>query len=139
MKAKMWFVWCVALLLFVLTAGIGRPETLRWENPTTGIDNTGATAPLTVAEQAALTNYLRYKVGTGAWTYFTETRDGKTSWTGTLPAAVGVAADYTVSAALRGADGVERDSAMSAPVSYTVPFPPGPTPGSPVGPTISRP
>jgi hypothetical protein len=134
MKAKLWFLWCVGLLAFVLLVAIGHAETVRWANPTT--DNTGAA--LSAAQQAALTNYLRYKVGSGAWTYFGETRDGKTSWTGTLPAAEGVAADYTVSAALRGSDGIERDSAMSAPVSYTVPFPPGPTPGSPVGPTISR-
>jgi hypothetical protein len=139
MKAKPWFLWCVGVLAFILLAAIGRAETIRWGNPTMGIDNTGAAVTLSPAEQAALTNYLRYKVGTGAWTYFAETRDGKTSWVGTLPAAVGVAADYTISAALRGSDGIERDSAMSAPVSYTVPFPPGPTPGSPTGLTISRP
>lgn len=135
MKAKLWFLWCVGLVLFVLLAPIVHAETIRWTNPTT--DNTGAA--LTSADQAALTNYLRYKVGSGAWTYFGETRDGKTFWVGTLPAAPGVAADYTVSAALRGADGIERDGAMSAAVRYTVPFPPGPTPGSPTGPTISRP
>jgi len=135
MKAKRWFVLCMWALAFVLLAAIGQAETLRWTNPTT--DNTGAA--LSTEEQAALTNYLRYKVGTGAWTYFGETRDGKTSWVGTLPVSVGVAADYTVSASLKGADGVERESAMSAPVSYTVPFPPGPTPGAATGVTISRP
>jgi len=139
MKAKLWFVWCVMLVLFLLLAGKGIAETISWSNPTTGIDNTGATVSLSAAEQAALTNYLRYKVGTGAWTYFGETRDGKTSWIGTLPTAAGVAADYTVSAALKGADGIERDSAMSTPVRYTVPFPPGPTPGAATGVTISRP
>ncbi len=71
--------------------------------------------------------------------YFAETAGGKSSWSGTLPVAAGIAADYTVSAALTGQDGIDRDSAMSEAVRYTVPFPPGPTPGSPTGPTISRP
>ncbi len=123
-----------AILLF---AGIALAETIRWANPTTATDNTGATVSLTAEEQAALTNYLRYRPVGGEWTYLGETRDGKTSWTGTLPVAEGVPADYSVSAALKGSDGVERDSAMSAPVRYTRPFPPGPTPGAPAGLTIT--
>ena len=61
MKAKRWFVGCVGAVMFVLMAAIGQAETIRWENPTT--DNTGAA--LSATDQAALTNYLRYKVGTG--------------------------------------------------------------------------
>lgn len=134
MKKFLWLILVLCLSVLVVWAIEANSETVSWTNPTT--DNTGVA--LSAADQAALTNYLRYKVGTGAWTYFGETRDGKTSWTGTLPVAAGVAADYTVSAALRGSDGIERDSAMSAPMNYTVPFLPGPTPGSPGRPIISR-
>lgn len=121
----------------ILTFGAGAiAETISWSNPTT--DNTGAA--LTTTQQSSLTNYLRYRVPptTGAWTYFGETSGGKTSWIGTLPPAAGVEAEYSVSASLRGGDGVERDSAYSTAVRYTVPFPPGPTPGSPAGMTITR-
>lgn len=116
-------------------------ETLTWTNPTSGIDNTGVTVPLTTAEQGALKNYLWYRVPPATtWTYFAETAGGKTTWVGTLPSAPGVPAVYTVSAALLGADGIERDSAKDpVPVTYTVPFPPGRTPGNPSGTKITRP
>jgi hypothetical protein len=126
----------MAILFMALCVARGWPETIRWTNPTT--DNTGTA--LSAADQAALKNFLRYRPEAGgSWTYFAETAGGKSSWVGTLPVAAGIAADYTVSAALTGPDGIERESAMSVPVRYTVPFPPGPTPGSPTGPTISRP
>ena len=107
----------VLLALFVAAPAIA--ETISWTNPTTYADNTAISA----ADRALIKNYLRYRIGTGTWGYLGETTGGKLSWTGTLPAAVGVAAGYSVSAALTGADGVERDSAPSPEVSYTRPFP----------------
>ena len=119
----------------LLCAGLVYAEVLTWTNPTTGTDNAGQVTTLSAADQAALTNYLRYRPIGGAGTYFGETRGGKTSWTGALPIAEGAAADYSVSAALKGADGIERDSwskgeAGHSIVRYTRPFPPGPTPAA---------
>jgi hypothetical protein len=119
----------VLLALFVAAPVIA--ETINWTNPTTYTDNTAIAA----ADQAKIKTYLRWRTGAGAWTYFSETAGGKQSWTGTLPAAVGVTAGYSVSAALTGADGIERDSAFSPEVSYTRPFPVK-VPGAPSGVTI---
>jgi hypothetical protein len=137
---KAWFVFLAAMLVMVSLLCIAKAETARWQNPTTAIDNTGATIPLSAEEQAALKNYLRYRIPPATtWTYFAETSGGETSWTGNLPVAAGVAAEYSVSAALKGKDGIERDGKISPPFPYTVPFPPGPTPGSPSGMTMTRP
>jgi hypothetical protein len=51
---------------------------------------------------------------------------------------VGQTVKFTVSQAFKGADGVERDSAFSDPLSWVVPVPPPPpvvpvTPGKPTG------
>jgi len=138
MKAKVGFVFCVGIILLLGLAAVGMAETntMTWINPTTYADGTD----IVPADQAKIKNYLRYKlVSDGAWTYFGETAGGKKTWTGTLPVAAGIAADYTVSAALTGQDGVELDSDMSPATRYTVPFPPGKKPGSPGAPTISRP
>jgi len=141
MKQMVWWTMllCATLLLAGIVVGQATGETISWTNPTTGVDNTGATVPLTTTEQAALKNNLRYKLGTGMSTLFGTTTGGKASWTGTLPVAEGVLATYTVSAALLGADGIERESAESNGTVYTRPFPPGKTPGAPSGVTISLP
>ncbi len=137
-KTRLPYLLSPLFLLFLLLApGSAVGQTISWTNPTTGIDNTGTTVPLTSAEQAALKNYLRYRPIGGAWTSFAQTVGGKTQWIGTLPVAAGVAADYSLSAALVGPDGIERESAFSPPVRYTRPFPPGPTPGAATGVTIS--
>jgi hypothetical protein len=127
----------------LLSVPLAFGETIRWTNPTTGTDNAGNAVALTAEEQGKITNYLRYRTIGGTWTYFAETRGGKTSWTGSVPVADGVAADYSVSAALLGADGVERDSwskgeAAHSVVRYTRPFPAGPTPEVPGGLTITK-
>jgi hypothetical protein len=93
---------------------------------------------LTTEQRESLKNYIRYRVDGGEWMYLGETTGGQTSWTGTLPLAEGEAADFAVSAALFGADGIERDSwntsqASHEVVRYTRPFSPGPTPGAPSG------
>ena len=122
-----------AILAF---GAVADAETVGWTNPTMYADGSAISAD----NQAKIKNYLRYRVPptTGTWTYFAETAGGKNSWVGTLPPAAGVAAEYTVSAALTGADGAEKDSDPCAPFAYTVPFPPGRTPGSPSGMTITR-
>jgi hypothetical protein len=136
-----WLLFAV-LGAAIVSAPFVLAETITWTNPTTGVNDNGASVALTEADQAAITNYIRYKPIGGTWTYLGETRGGKTSWTGTLPLAEGIAADYSVSAALVGPDGVERDSwtkgeAVHSTVRYTRPFPAGPTPGAPGGLTIT--
>jgi hypothetical protein len=120
------------VLLLVAAAGNAAGETISWSNPAKYADNTAIASD----NQAKIKNYLRYRVGTGSWTYFAETTGGKTSWTGTLPVAEGVTAGYSVSAALTGADGMERDSAYSPEVKYMRPFAVR-IPGAPSGVAIS--
>jgi hypothetical protein len=127
----------VGLLLLPLVVGA---ETISWLLPTTYVDNSAISA----ADQARITVYLRgWKAGNpGAKTYFGEARNGLTSWgasndntkimnrmnegaaANSVPGWVvlkpGDNVITTLSAALVGSDGVERDGPESPPYAWTI-------------------
>jgi hypothetical protein len=102
---------------------------------------------------ATMTYYVRIdkpnprdNTSTAGWYYLGETRNGASSYPADNSLAslmrsygfVGQTVKFTVSQAFKGADGVERDSAFSDPLSWVVPVPPPPpvvpvTPGKPTG------
>jgi hypothetical protein len=124
-------------------------ESLWWTPATTATDGTSFTS----AEMATMTYYVRIDkpnprdlTGAGGWYYLGETRNGVLSYPAdnslaSLMRSYGLGAQtvrFTVSQAFKGADGVERDSAFSDPLTWVVPvLPPPPvvpiTPGKPTG------
>ena len=143
-----------ALLVTVLGAMlmsnvVALAESLWWTPATTATDGTSFTS----AEMATMTYYVRIDkpnprdlTGAGGWYYLGETRNGVLSYPAdnslaSLMRSYGLGAQtvrFTVSQAFKGADGVERDSAFSDPLTWVVPvLPPPPvvpiTPGKPTG------
>lgn len=121
-------------------------ESLWWTPATKTVDGTSFTS----AEMATMTYYVRIDkpnprdlTGTGGWYYLGETKNGGLSYPAdnslaSLMRSYGLGAQtvrFTVSQAFKGADGVERDSAFSDPLSWVVPVPPAPpaVPGKPTG------
>jgi len=140
----------VAVLFAILSSNVGAlAESLWW----TGASQTTDGTSFTSAEMARMTYYVRIDkpnprdlTGTGGWYYLGETRNGGLSYPAdnslaSLMRSYGLGAQtvrFTVSQAFKGADGVERDSAFSDPLSWVVPvLPPPPvvpiTPGKPTG------
>jgi len=143
-----------ALLVTVLGAMlmsnvVALAESLWWTPATKATDGTSFTS----AEMATMTYYVRIdkpnprdNTSTGGWYYLGETRNGVLSYPAdnslaSLMRSYGLGAQtvrFTVSQAFKGADGVERDSAFSDPLTWVVPvLPPPPvvpiTPGKPTG------
>jgi len=140
----------VAVLFAILSSNVGAlAESLWW----TGASQTTDGTSFTSAEMARMTYYVRIDkpnprdlTGTGGWYYLGETRNGGLSYPAdnslaSLMRSYGLGAQtvrFTVSQAFKGADGVERDSAFSDPLTWVVPvLPPPPvvpiTPGKPTG------
>ena len=139
----------VAVLFVILGSNVGAlAESLWWTPATTATD--GST--FTSSEMATMTFYVRVdkpipgQVPVSGWYYLGETRSGGLSYPAdnslaSLMRSYGLGAQtvrFTVSQAFKGADGVERDSAQSTPLSWIVPVPPPPpvptpTPGKPTG------
>ena len=143
-------VLVVVALFAILSSNVGAlAESLWWTAATTATDGTSFTS----AEMATMTFYVRIDksnprdtTGTGGWYYLGETRNGGLSYPAdnslaSLMRSYGLGnqtVQFTVSQAFRGADGVERDSAFSDPLTWVVPvLPPPPpvpvTPGKPTG------
>ena len=134
----------------ILSSNVGAlAESLWWTPATTATDGSTFTSP----EMATMTYYVRIDkpnprdlTGASGWYYLGETRSGGLSYPAdnslaSLMRSYGLGAQtvrFTVSQAFKGADGVERDSAQSTPLSWIVPVPPPPpvptpTPGKPTG------
>jgi hypothetical protein len=143
-------VLSVLVIGAMLTSNVGAlAESLWWTGATQATDGTSFTS----AEMATMTYYVRIdkpnprdNTSTGGWYYLGETRNGASSYPADNSLAslmrsygfVGQTVKFTVSQAFKGADGVERDSAFSDPLSWVVPVPPPPpvvpvTPGKPTG------
>jgi hypothetical protein len=140
----------VAVLFAILSSNVGAlAESLWWTGASQATDGTSFTS----AEMARMTYYVRIDksnprdtTGTGGWYYLGESRNGALSFPAdnslaSLMRSYGLGAQtvrFTVSQAFKGADGVERDSAFSDPLTWVVPvLPPPPvvpiTPGKPTG------
>ena len=140
----------VAVLFAILSSNVGAlAESLWW----TGASQTTDGTSFTSAEMARMTYYVRIDksnprdtTGTGGWYYLGESRNGALSFPAdnslaSLMRSYGLGAQtvrFTVSQAFKGADGVERDSVKSDPLSWVVPAvvvppPPPVTPGKPTG------
>ena len=138
---------CIAVLAFVvITAGVGRAQSITWIPSTTFTDN----SVMTSQEKAAMKFYLRArKVGDASpRKYFAETVNGANTWTGDLSNAFvtwglgtpvpGEEWEITVSQAFTNPSGVELDSIQSTATTYRFPFGPDRTPSVPlVGPVIT--
>lgn len=128
--------WKMLVLCFLFLPLVVGAETISWTLPSVYVDNTAIGAD----DKARITIYLRgWKAGSPlAKTYFGETRNGATSWTdnvlvrmnewgasnavpGWVPLVAGDNVFITASAALVGADGVERDGPETAPEAWTLP------------------
>lgn len=147
MKKRSVGVILVLALFAILSSNIvALAESLWWTPATTATDGTSFTS----AEMATMTFYVRIdqpnprdNTSASGWYYLGETRNGILSFPAdnslaSLMRSYGFGAKtikLTVSQAFKGADGVERDSAQSAPLSWVVPVPPAPpvTPGKPTG------
>ena len=129
------------LVIFAILSSnvIALAESLWWTPATKATDGTSFTS----AEMATMTFYVRIDkpnprdmTGTTGWYYLGETRNGGLSYPAdnslaSLMRSYGLGAQtvrFTVSQAFKGADGVERDSAQSTPLSWIVPVPPPPPP-----------
>ena len=127
----------VAVIFAILSSNVGAlAESLWWTPATTATD--GST--FTSSEMATMTFYVRVdkpipgQVAVSGWYYLGETRNGGSSFPAdnslaSLMRSYGLGAQtvqFTVSQAFKGADGVERDSVQSAPLSWVVPVPPLP-------------
>ena len=123
----------LVLGVILLCASFAFPESAYWTGPTTYTDGSA----LTAAEKATLTYYIRIDksnprdtTGVGGWYYLGETRNGVLSFPadnslGSLMRSYGfggTAVNFTVSAAFKDTDGIERDSVPSAPYAWTVPL-----------------
>lgn len=137
------------LVSLMLTFGaVALAESIYWTAPATFANGTAITA----AEKATITYYVRIDKSNPAGTtaqngyyYLGEARNGLTQWPadnalGTLLRGYGFSGqviNFTVSAAFKDTDGIERDGAPSAPYAWTVPIPFSPrTPAAPTGPVI---
>jgi hypothetical protein len=141
-----------AILLFGAVAAF--PESLRWTPAAGWTDNTGNSGSFTAAEMSTMTFYIRINqpnprdtTGWEGWYYLGETRNGVSSYPADNSLASlmrsygfeGKTVSFTVSQAFKDTDGVERDSAPSTALAWTVPIPFVPrTPGIPEGPTITE-
>lgn len=138
----------VLAVFAILTSNVvALAESLSWTPATT---STFGLYTFTPEEMAAMTFYVRIdkpnprdNTSTGGWYYLGETRNGASSYPAdnslaSLMRSYGFGAQtvkFTVSQAFVGADGIERDSAFSDPLVWTVPVPPPPpvTPRKPTG------
>lgn len=135
----------VAVVLIAVALAFALPvraELLYWTGSLSCTDNTGATGTWTATEMSQMIYYIRIDkpnpkdttgrvFGSMRWYYIGERRSGVMSWpsTGTLGDLMrsygftGQTLQFTVSQAFKDADGIERDSALSVPLSWTVPRP----------------
>jgi hypothetical protein len=130
----------VAIVLGVMMSSnvIAIAESLWWTPAATSADGLYTFTP---AEMATMTFYVRLdkpnprdNTSTTGWYYLGETRNGILSFPAdnslaSLMRSYGLGTQtvrFTVSQAFKGPDGVEHDSAQSAPLAWVVPVPPPP-------------
>ena len=148
-KRNVGAILAIVLGVMLMSNAGALAESLWWTPATTATDGTSFTS----AEMATMTYYVRVDkpnprdaTGVSGWYYLGETRNGGLSYPAdnslaSLMRSYGLGAQtvrFTVSQAFKGADGVERDSAFSDPLTWVVPvLPPPPvvpiTPGKPTG------
>jgi len=148
-KRNVGAILAIVLGVMLMSNAGALAESLWWTPATTATDGTSFTS----AEMATMTYYVRVdkpnprdNTSTGGWYYLGESRNGVLSYPAdnslaSLMRSYGLGAQtvrFTVSQAFKGADGVERDSAFSDPLTWVVPvLPPPPvvpiTPGKPTG------
>lgn len=133
-------IGAIVLGVTFLFAGLANSEALRWEAPTTWSDHTQANPHLiSPADKAMITYYVRLDKPnprdntTGkTWYYLGETRNGGLFYPADNSLASlmrsygfsGQVVKFTVSAAFKDTDGIERDSELSPaypPTGWTVP------------------
>lgn len=130
----------LVLCVMLLFASSANSEALRWQAPTTWTDDTPTNPhPISSADKAMLTYYVRIDkpnpkgmTGTSGWYYLGETRNGGLFFPADNSLALlmrsygfsGQVVKFTVSAAFKDTDGIERDSVPSPPyppTGWTVP------------------
>jgi len=123
MKAKLWFLWCVGVLAFILLAAIGRADILSWDPATTYTDGTDIPS----ADQAGLLYAAYWGASPSSWNFIGQT--SATAIVAPIPPA-GITWYYCLESTLNGQTGPKSPA-----YAYTTPIPAPPVPVAPMPPS----